>query len=241
MVFGGTKCIQFTYSYKVTRRRTWEKIGLTFLTLYFRDFGNIRGGGGVNCILRFGAGRVSLLEPGTRLWASRLFAPSVHDYKLACLHAMAAFGFASFACIINSRLLLVGWFLYMVPAYWLVHLATSVSGNSQVIACMLYHLCMVIYQLVLPACLHVGCSFCQLCLPTSRLLISWVLPAMHDHFWLVLPALPACWLAYLVTYACQLAACWLAGFAWYAWPIIGLFCLPCLPVGWLVLPVMPAC
>jgi hypothetical protein len=32
-------------------------------------------------------------------------------------------------------------------------------------------------------------------------------------YWSVLPAFPACWLAYLASYACLLSACWLAGFA----------------------------
>jgi hypothetical protein len=64
-------------------------------------------------------------------------------------------------------------------------------------------------------CLLVGLS-CQLCLPTSLLLVGWFFLLYTTIFWLVLPFLAACWLAYLASYACLLAACWLADFTSYA-------------------------
>jgi hypothetical protein len=51
---------------------------------------------------------------------------------------------------------------------------------------------------------------------------------------LVLPALPACFLAYLASYGRLLAACWLVGwFFLLSITITGLFSLPCLPDYWL--------
>jgi hypothetical protein len=47
----------------------------------------------------------------------------------------------------------------------------------------------------------------------SRLLVGWYCLICMTNYRLVLPALPACWLACLASYACLLAACWLAGFA----------------------------
>jgi hypothetical protein len=58
---------------------------------------------------------------------------------------------------------------------------------------------------------------------------------------LVLPAMPACLLACLASYACLLAACWLAGFACLAACLLAyLASYACLqsPAGWLVLPAL---
>jgi hypothetical protein len=50
----------------------------------------------------------------------------------------------------------------------------------------------------------------------SRLLVGWFCLLCMTNYRLVLPALPASWLACLASYACLLSACWLAGFAGYA-------------------------
>ncbi len=111
---------------------------------------------------------------------------------------MAAFGFASFDCIRNSRLLLVGWFLYMVTAFWLVHLTSYVSVKYSHVPCLpclpfgcsscqLYLPDLLLVCFACLSCLLVGLS-CQLCLPTIRLLAGWFCLLSITSYWLVLPA-----------------------------------------------------
>ncbi len=52
---------------------------------------------------------------------------------------------------------------------------------------------------------------------------------MHDHLLACFACLACLLVALIASYACLLAS-WLTGFASYAWPIIGLFCQPGLPV-----------
>jgi hypothetical protein len=60
---------------------------------------------------------------------------------------------------------------------------------------------------------------------------------MHDNLLAYFACLACLLVTLLASYACLLAACWLAGFCQLC---MAIFWLVCLPVCWLILPVMPA-